>query len=156
MNKATGLMRSLSLTEFLEPFKNKDVEIVNLQYGDCKKEIAEAFEKTGIAVKSINEIDTFTNDNSTLCSVLKSKPIMLMGDSVMEELWDVTSCLCPGFISNKVITTKGIDVQTVFRNKVGSYPILPSFFLVRQKTLTLRLLILLIRITHLYITHPRL
>lgn len=61
MNKATGLMRSLSLTEFLEPFKNKDVEIVNLQYGDCKKEIAEAFEKTGVAVKSINEIDTFTN-----------------------------------------------------------------------------------------------
>jgi len=34
---------------------------VNLQYGDCKAEINEAYEKTGIAVKSVNEIDTFTN-----------------------------------------------------------------------------------------------
>jgi len=61
MNKATGLMRSLSLTEFLTPFAGRDVEIVNLQYGDCKSEIDEAYHETGIAVKSVNEIDTFTN-----------------------------------------------------------------------------------------------
>ena len=61
INASTGLMRSLSLTEFLLPFKGRDVEIVNLQYGDCKTEIAEAFENTGIAVKSVNEIDTFFN-----------------------------------------------------------------------------------------------
>jgi len=61
MNKSTGWMRSLSLTEFLQPFKGQDVEIVNLQYGDCKQEIDEAYQKTGIAVKSVNEIDTFTN-----------------------------------------------------------------------------------------------
>lgn len=60
-NKATGLMRSLSLTEFLEPFIGRDVELVNLQYGDCKAEIEDAYQKTGIAVKSVNEIDTFTN-----------------------------------------------------------------------------------------------
>ena len=61
VNKSTGLMRSLSLTEFLEPLKGIDVELVNLQYGDCTQEIREAYDKTGIAVKSVNEIDTFTN-----------------------------------------------------------------------------------------------
>ena len=54
-------MRSLSLTEFLEPFVGKDVELVNLQYGNCKAEIDDAYKKTGIAVKSVNEIDTFNN-----------------------------------------------------------------------------------------------
>ena len=38
-----------------------DVELVNLQYGDCKEEIFNAYQQTGIAVKSVNEIDTFTN-----------------------------------------------------------------------------------------------
>lgn len=61
MNKATGLMRSLTLSEFLEPFRGKNVEIVNLQYGNCKEEIEQAYKDTGIAVKSVNEIDTFTN-----------------------------------------------------------------------------------------------
>ena len=61
VNKSTGLMRSLSLTEFLEPFVGKDVELVNLQYGNCKAEIDDAYKKTGIAVKSVNEIDTFNN-----------------------------------------------------------------------------------------------
>lgn len=61
MNKATGFLRSLELSEFLTPFKDKNVELVNLQYGDCKSEIQEAYAKTGIAVKSVNEIDTFDN-----------------------------------------------------------------------------------------------
>ena len=34
---------------------------MNLQYGDCKDEIEQAYKDTGIAVKSVNEIDTFTN-----------------------------------------------------------------------------------------------
>ena len=54
-------MRSIPLPEFLEGFKGKDVELVNLQYGDCKDEIEDAYQKTGIAVKSVNEIDTFVN-----------------------------------------------------------------------------------------------
>ena len=49
------------MSEFLQPFKNRDLELVNLQYGDCSDEITKAFNKTGIAVKSVNEIDTFTN-----------------------------------------------------------------------------------------------
>ena len=61
VNKATGLMRSVSLSDFLKPLKGQDIEIVNLQYGDCKAEIKKAYEETGIAVKSVNEIDTFSN-----------------------------------------------------------------------------------------------
>jgi tetratricopeptide (TPR) repeat protein len=61
INKSTGVIRSLSLSEFLGGFQDKDVELVNLQYGDCKDEIEQAYKDTGIAVKSVNEIDTFTN-----------------------------------------------------------------------------------------------
>ena len=61
INASTGFMRSMSLSDFLEPFKDMDVDIVNLQYGDCRAEIKEAHEKTGVAVKSVNEIDTFVN-----------------------------------------------------------------------------------------------
>ena len=60
-NKATGLMRSLSLTDLLTPLIGKGFEFVNLQYGDNRDEIMEAYKATGIDVKSVNEIDTFEN-----------------------------------------------------------------------------------------------
>ena len=53
-------MRSLSLAKFLEPFVGKDVELVNLQYGNCKAEIDDAY-KNWYSIKSVNEIDTFNN-----------------------------------------------------------------------------------------------
>lgn len=71
INKSTGLMRSLSLSEFLTPFKGKNVELVNLQYGDCKDEIDQAYRETGIALKSVNEIDTFVNIDH-LASLIQS------------------------------------------------------------------------------------
>lgn len=61
VNKSTGVMRSVALETFLKPFKGKDVELVNLQYGDCSTEINQAFQNTGVQVKSVNEIDTFSN-----------------------------------------------------------------------------------------------
>jgi hypothetical protein len=64
----------------------------------------------------LEEIASF--DNSTLCPVLNSRPLLVMGDSVMVQLVDVTRCLCPEFQS-KVIITKGVDVQRVFHQKAG-------------------------------------
>ena len=60
-NIDTGLRRSLELQNFMEAFNDKDVELVSLQYGDTKDEIKRLYETTGIAIKTIDQIDTFSD-----------------------------------------------------------------------------------------------
>ena len=60
-NIDTGLRRSLELEELMKTFEGKNVEFVSLQYGDTKEEIKNLFKATGIAVKTVDQIDTFTD-----------------------------------------------------------------------------------------------
>ena len=58
-NSDSGFRRSLELEKLLSIFKGSDCEIVSLQYGDTKKEIKDAYSNTGVAVKTVDQIDTF-------------------------------------------------------------------------------------------------
>ena len=60
-NIDTGLRRSLELEELMKTFEGKNVEFVSLQYGDTKEEIKNLFDTTGIAIKTVDQIDTFTD-----------------------------------------------------------------------------------------------
>lgn len=60
-NTDSGQRRSIKLSEMLRIFDHKDCEIVSLQYGDTAEDIQKAFEETGIAVKTVDQIDTFSN-----------------------------------------------------------------------------------------------
>ena len=70
-NLDSGHRRSSGLSQFIRQFKDTDIEFVSLQYGDVSDEIKQAYEETGIAVKTINEIDTF-NDIDLLASLISA------------------------------------------------------------------------------------
>ena len=53
-------------------FKNRDVQFINLQYGDCKEDIAFVDEKFGTKIHDFDEIDLKNDldDNAALCAAL--------------------------------------------------------------------------------------
>ena len=57
MQKITKKLFSKSLVRFSKYL----VEFVSLQYGDTKEEINNLFDTTGIAIKTVDQIDTFTD-----------------------------------------------------------------------------------------------
>ena len=70
-NLDSGHRRSSGLSQFLKQFNATNIEFVSLQYGDVSDEIKQTFEETGIAVKTINEIDTF-KDIDLLASLISA------------------------------------------------------------------------------------
>ena len=60
-NSDVGVDKSLSLKDLQQILSLKNVDFVDLQYGDTRKEQAEFYELTGIALKRIEEIDNFRN-----------------------------------------------------------------------------------------------
>ena len=60
-NADTGLRRSLELEEIMKTFAGKDVDFVSLQYGDTQEDIKKLYDATGIAIKTVDQIDTFTD-----------------------------------------------------------------------------------------------
>ena len=60
-NGITGLRRSLELEEIMKTFTGKDVDFVSLQYGDTQDDIKKLYDATGIAIKTVDQIDTFTD-----------------------------------------------------------------------------------------------
>ena len=60
-NRSKASSKSIELVELAKILNHKDIQIVNLQYGNTDQELAELKSQTGIDVLNISEIDNFNN-----------------------------------------------------------------------------------------------
>ena len=84
-NVSTGKARSIELTQLLSNLRINNAEFVNLQYGDTKEEIQKAYQDTGIAVHSVNEIDTL-KDISNLANLIDACDTVVTIDNTTVHL----------------------------------------------------------------------
>ncbi len=75
-NKEIGTAKSIDLAELKEILKVSDCEFINLQYGNVKKELTQAYNLTGTNVHELNEIDLF-NDIDGLLSIIEGCNIVI-------------------------------------------------------------------------------
>lgn len=60
-NNDTGARRSLELSQLAKSLIGENTDIVSLQYGETKEEIQQLYTETGIQIKTVDQIDTFSD-----------------------------------------------------------------------------------------------
>ena len=77
--------KNIALTSICQAIDTDQIELVNLQYGDTKKEINEVFEKTGINIHQEETIDNF-NDLDGLAALISACDFVISIDNVTVEI----------------------------------------------------------------------
>jgi tetratricopeptide (TPR) repeat protein len=85
INPDIGQDKSLSLIDFLEILKIKNISFVDLQYGDNKKERVDLFDKYGIFINKVDEIDSF-NDIDSLTSLVDACDLIVTTSNVTAHI----------------------------------------------------------------------
>jgi tetratricopeptide (TPR) repeat protein/ADP-heptose:LPS heptosyltransferase len=82
--KKTGKNRSIKLKNLISKFRNKNIQYINLQYGDYAEEIAEVKEKYETEIYT-SKIDIF-NDMNALAVLIDNCDIIISIDNVTAHL----------------------------------------------------------------------
>jgi hypothetical protein len=85
INPDIGQDKSLNLIDFLEILKIKNISFVDLQYGDNKKERVDLFDKYGIFINKVDEIDSF-NDIDSLASLVDACDLIVTTSNVTAHI----------------------------------------------------------------------
>ena len=117
-NNPYAEQKSLSLDNFLNLFKLKDIDFFNLQYGDVIKEIENFNTKYSLKLEVLNEIDLF-NDFLSVASLLKNLDLFITVSNSTAHL--------AGALNVNTILIKPFNHATLFywdqkSNKTPWYP----------------------------------
>ena len=117
-NNPYAEQKSLSLDNFLDLFKLKDIDFFNLQYGDVTKEIQNFYTKYSLKLEVLNEIDLF-NDFLGVASLLKNLDLFITVSNSTAHL--------AGALNVNTILIKPFNHATLFywdqkSNKTPWYP----------------------------------
>ena len=104
-NNQYAEQKSLSLDNFLDLFKLKDIDFFNLQYGNVTKEIERFNNKNPVKLQVLNEIDLF-NDFLSLASLLKNLDLLITVSNSTAHL--------AGALNVKTILIKPFNQATFF------------------------------------------
>ena len=84
-NEKIGFAKSLELTEMIELLKIKDVNFINLQYGNTEEEINDLEKEHGIKIDLLNAIDKF-NDLEGLLNYIEACDFVVTSSNVTAHL----------------------------------------------------------------------
>jgi tetratricopeptide (TPR) repeat protein len=84
-NKQFGIQKSLELEHLLPILKIPNIKFVNLQYGECERELNKIKEEYGIEIHRLPDIDLF-NDIESLCSLIDACDFVITSSNVTVHL----------------------------------------------------------------------
>jgi tetratricopeptide (TPR) repeat protein len=84
-NKQFGIQKSLELEHLLPILKIPNIKFVNLQYGECERELDKIKEEYGIQIHRLPDIDLY-NDIESLCSLIDACDFVITSSNVTVHL----------------------------------------------------------------------